>query len=1499
MEFTDENKFSQSKIRKDGSETRHHRRSHRRSSSILKVPQSKLPLSDLDVNQQDECRVPPSKKARKSENRRVSFADTCQIKEFPKDSPGVWHQENSSLENSPNLENTIEQEKPEISGLDKLLTGNIQHPGFASAEEAVQEVPLLEENQVLPVDPVNHTIIVDDEMELTGLAAVMDAPADDFGEMNSQNNKVDYDFLRSLVAADKKTRSCLYEDNIQSSLSVLTTGTTTLSSQTSTSRRAPLMAVSSSQKSGIDTSVCVENIPVELDSDYEAQPAEKPKATGFLQSLLKNQSKNEKKVVLFSQSSSCSTSQHDRTQIFGSGDGMDETTVLDSTIWTMEKRDSLRNYTSTQNHVTLEKIHVENTCVFHNGDAMEETKVISGQIWTKNDICLERGEKTQIFSEDGELDMMEETKVLDGRILTESNLNVTKSDWMSEVPREEEEKTKIFDVEDGMEETRVLTGGIWTGENGITDKTGTQEVMKETQPLTGSIRVGQHTGMDDIEDEKGEKTKIFVQDDMEETEVVSISLLEIGERNQIKVGLEVGNDKKLKTRILDEKSEKTAYELKEDDSDEEITFNIKKTLIENETFPQKDDKMLKEQVSIAEPTDDKLRYSENAVTDKENGNTRSLADLKARLKEHTTRFDDNLLRPDEKLAKSHDSNEIVSQMDKSNGTVMFSNKSAMLEETKMMTTSIVTGLKLLEDQGRLEDVDKPMENKTVLFNDKSELLEETKMVTASIETGSHLLKEPTYRMDELHKPLDNKTLLFSDKSVMLEETKMVTTNIETNSKLKNVTEGALDTHEPVENKTVLFDNKSAMMEETKAVTSNLQMEAELPSMVGGSVNQMKGMSETVESLPKMASNSNMTIFFGNDTGAMEQTGIAATSNLSQQKNSFEGGSKEVPLTETSMLLKAANTEEEMVASKASDQFLGLMDNDTQGLLEQAPPENLLTDLTLNSTGLSLRPPSTSSPGVAASSVDSTQALLGKDWDNITLPTDSIMSIMMNREEEKSLISQLSINKTVDCDTTQEILEGPPTALSLCNYLHVIKPSCLKVSKVTELRKTRCSFVQEEEIICEDLKSKLSALLTIQPHIEAQMAVNAQLSAEVERKKIEHEALEESWQNDPPAIFHHAQTCSQSQKEDLRDRMMVMSNVCTRQGKIEWKKAGLQAARLELEIMQECIRKRNLEVEQTIQMASEAVRHIEQANQDIQEIEREIQELQQMPDQSEEEVHQYQSEKNSLEKKQADLLNLKSEEQSFTENNQRLAEEYAALAERLSESVRLDTEKEDTHTLEVKGQQIHQEIQLLCGKSGWQLKEDSFRSNHKIFTFGRKKFQMDVIHAHNEDKILSIELKVCDEDVPSRIDQFCYSLVVDTANGQYLKHKYSRLSDLPQILDEVGSLVSHVNDLQRDLMLLQLDHCISYRYPSLNIEVWSPKKRCAEVSFLFQSCAGSLLWGVEPSVDVLDGNFRKESLLARINQNFRESSCLNKVCAAIDLDSIPEETRPKCPVCGTI
>lgn len=39
---------------------------------------------------------------------------------------------------------------------------------------------------------------------------------------------------------------------------------------------------------------------------------------------------------------------------------------------------------------------------------------------------------------------------------------------------------------------------------------------------------------------------------------------------------------------------------------------------------------------------------------------------------------------------------------------------------------------------------------------------------------------------------------------------------------------------------------------------------------------------------------------------------------------------------------------------------------------------------------------------------------------------------------------------------------------------------------------------EQDIPCEDLRSKLSALLTVQPHIEAQTEINAQLMTEVEK-----------------------------------------------------------------------------------------------------------------------------------------------------------------------------------------------------------------------------------------------------------------------------------------------------------------------------------------------------------------------------------------------------------------
>lgn len=44
-------------------------------------------------------------------------------------------------------------------------------------------------------------------------------------------------------------------------------------------------------------------------------------------------------------------------------------------------------------------------------------------------------------------------------------------------------------------------------------------------------------------------------------------------------------------------------------------------------------------------------------------------------------------------------------------------------------------------------------------------------------------------------------------------------------------------------------------------------------------------------------------------------------------------------------------------------------------------------------------------------------------------------------------------------------------------------------------------------------------------------------------------------------------------------------------------------------------------------------------------------------------------------------------------------------------------------------------------SGWHLNEDSFKRNHKVFTLERNKLQLEV--NHNNDSILSIEMRTCD------------------------------------------------------------------------------------------------------------------------------------------------------------
>lgn len=579
------------------------------------------------------------------------------------------------------------------------------------------------------------------------------------------------------------------------------------------------MAVPSSLKPSLNTTVNDVDSLGDLESNLHVQTgAEKPKATGFLKSLLKSEKKDGDNAVFFAQSSS-SVSQHERTQIFGSGDGMDETAVLDNTIWTMEKRDLPRTEGLLQNHVTMEKSSVESNCekthVFHSGDAMEETKVFTGTIWTKEEISVQEVEKTQIFDGNGKMDMMEETKVLSGGIWMGS-------DGKADV---EVEKTKIFGMEDQMEETKVLTGGIWTGETKTNDKTRTVDLMEETKPLTGPTMFehpNQSSNSDRATkiDEYADKTKNFAQDKMDDTEVVSSSIPKTGKEDSL---TDIGNNQNLNVSV----SKENLNELKEDDSDEEVTFNIKKTFTGSETLSNKDNtlKEVREQDPDTEQSE-KDKQSEVTVGDKDDGNTKSLADLKARLKEHTSRFDDTLLKPEERQSKTN--NDFV------------------------MSSQIQTNFGVL-------DLDKKPQNETLMFSNKSAMLEETKMMTTSIEAVSQLPKKP-----------QNQTLMFSNKSAMLEETKMVTTSIETGSSKEE-----FDMPKPVENQTVMFDDGNAMMEETKAVTSNLIIEPELSSSAGASSNLVKETFEMVDKLPTMAGG-NMTVFFGNDRGAMEETKMATT-----------------------------------------------------------------------------------------------------------------------------------------------------------------------------------------------------------------------------------------------------------------------------------------------------------------------------------------------------------------------------------------------------------------------------------------------------------------------------------------------------------------------------------------------------------------------------------------------------------------------------------------------
>nr|XP_006819294.1 PREDICTED: uncharacterized protein LOC102801415 [Saccoglossus kowalevskii] len=129
------------------------RKSTSRRLSILKGPKSPMrnALGDLDPNsdavEDVQCRQEFKKSKRLS--RRVSFAETYEVKEYLKDadalSMGMWHQRDGSAENVPenetdqaqraisgdstqNLSRAEVQHPPQIQGLESLLSGQIKNP---------------------------------------------------------------------------------------------------------------------------------------------------------------------------------------------------------------------------------------------------------------------------------------------------------------------------------------------------------------------------------------------------------------------------------------------------------------------------------------------------------------------------------------------------------------------------------------------------------------------------------------------------------------------------------------------------------------------------------------------------------------------------------------------------------------------------------------------------------------------------------------------------------------------------------------------------------------------------------------------------------------------------------------------------------------------------------------------------------------------------------------------------------------------------------------------------------------------------------------------------------------------------------------------------------------------------------------------------------------------------------------------------------------------------
>jgi hypothetical protein len=698
-----------------------------------------------------------------------------------------------------------------------------------------------------------------------------------------------------------------------------------------------------------------EILPVDFGNKLDQSIVEKPKLSSFLQSLLKT---HKKETGFLSSLSTSISSQHEMNKTIVSGDGMDETAVLDNTIWTIEKD---ANSVNLLHHapVSEEKTQDEKTCeitqVFHKDGAMEETKVISSRIWTEREVYTQEGDKTQILNKDGN---MEETKVLTGGIWN----GLERNSWIADSKnlvgnfRQVEEETQIFGKDDDMEETKalageilntdgnmedtkVLTGGIWNGlerssltadsknpmENfrQVEEETqifGKDDDMEETKALTGEISIGDVTLLEkseinewlensktqtasvvlehstiqekkdvEIEREQRKKNNSFMQEDSERKE-------KEGENNM----LEMLNDKNFRTSVVKEKlSESKEFGPNEEDS--EVTFKITKM---EKTITDEWQENTKGQTASGVLEDSKLKEKKDVEIDGEEKENNKI-----------------LTQDDTERQEKEGENKMYSEMwnDKNCSTSLLKEKVSELKEFDTVSEDSKSTFENKKIEKENEAAVK--DDCFVVFQHTDPLVDPTKPET---ELGKHgeeiicdrddgntrtltdlrnILKRPTPKVDDtllspdesllkvkhedvisnqMHTEVpyvngENKTRMFSNQSVLLDETKMEASRIETVSNQTMSEEESIE-----ENKTISFDGQSAMMEETQMVPTELAQENEL--MAYGS-SQTETNSGTIDKLLTIPGN-NETVFFGKDTGMMNETKIT-TSPVNYMKHCSE------------------------------------------------------------------------------------------------------------------------------------------------------------------------------------------------------------------------------------------------------------------------------------------------------------------------------------------------------------------------------------------------------------------------------------------------------------------------------------------------------------------------------------------------------------------------------------------------------------------------------------